>query len=484
MKKTFFQNLIFLILLNLLVKPLWVLGVDRSVQNIVGHESYGLYFALFNFSFLFSIVLDFGITNFNSQIIAQQPSRIKKYFTNILFVKLILAAVYLAVTLVISFGLHLVNSAGFILLLVLCLNQVLSSIMLYIRSNISSMHYFKTDSVLSVLDKLLMIIFFAVLIYLKPIEGDFKIEWFVYAQTISYVISIITACIVLFSLIPRPSFAIDFSGIKVIWKESFPFALLVLLMTVYYKIDSIMLRQLLGADGNRETGIYASAFRLMDAANQFGYLFAALLLPIFSRMLAKKSAVNDLVLTSFKSIFIFSLLPAVLCLVFREEIMRLLYKDYSDYSALTLGIVMFGLIGSSTQYIFGTLLTANRNLKQLNLIALLAVLLNISLNFILIPKYRCLGAAAACVLTQSFVAVTQIAVTGKVFSLKANTGFIFRLLFFSLIVIAVSFGIRYLPVNWVIQITIATTLGLFTAFILRLFEMKKVMELIRFSGEE
>ena len=63
MKKTFFQNLLFLIFINLLVKPFYVLGVDRPVQNLVGHESYGLYFALFNFSFLFNIVLDIGITN-------------------------------------------------------------------------------------------------------------------------------------------------------------------------------------------------------------------------------------------------------------------------------------------------------------------------------------------------------------------------------------------------------------------------------------
>lgn len=481
MKKVFFQNLIFLIVLNLLVKPLWVLGVDRSVQNMVGHENYGLYFALFNFSFLFSIVLDFGITNYNSRQIAQQPTLIKKHFANILSLKLMLAAVYLAVTLIASFGFHLVDSKGSVLLLVLCFNQVLNSVILYIRSNISALHYFKTDSVLSILDKLLMIIFFAVIIYLIPFEGDFKIEWFVYAQTVSYIVTIIVACIILLLLIPLPSFRIDFSRIKAIWKESYPFALLVLLMTVYYKVDSIMLKQLLGADGNREAGIYASAYRLMDAANQFGYLFAVLLLPIFSRMLAKQKSVTELLLTSFKTIYVFSLLPAVVCLFFKNEIMQLLYKDYSAYSAMTLGIIMFALIGSSTQYIFGTLLTANRNLKHLNTIALFAVLLNITLNYLWIPPYRCIGAASACLLTQLFVAVTQIVVSGKMFSLKANWGLIFRIAFFSLIVTGISYGSKFFPVDWKLQITLAVTLGLFTAFMLRIFEIKKVLALVKFS---
>lgn len=483
MKKVFFQNLTFLIILNLLIKPLWVLGVDRSVQNMVGHENYGLYFALFSFSFLFSIILDVGITNYNSQIIAQQPTLIKKHFTNILSIKLLLAAVYLVVTIIASFAFHLVNTEGFVLLLVLCFNQVLSSVILYIRSNISALHYFKTDSVLSVLDKLLMIIFFAAIIYLIPYKGNFRIEWFVYAQTVSYAVTVVVACIILLTLIPRPSFEINFSRIKKIWKESYPFAVLVLLMTVYYKIDSVMLKQLLGNDGNREAGIYASAFRLMDAANQFGYLFAALLLPIFSRMLVKHKPVGDLLLTSFKTIFIFSLLPAVICLVFRNEIMQLLYTEHSAYSAMTLGIIMFALIGSSTQYIFGTLLTANRNLKQLNTIALIAVLLNISLNYFLIPQYRCLGAAAVCLLTQTFVAVSQMAVSGKIFSLRMNLKFVFRIMLFSIIVTAISFGTKYFPSDWKLQIIIAAVLGLFTAFILRIFELKKVLALVKSSDE-
>src|ERR1035437_8135645 len=189
MKKTFFRNLLFLLFLNLLVKPLWFFGVDRSVQNKVGHESYGLYFALFSFSFLFSIILDVGVTNYNSRLIAQKPTLIKKYFSNILFFKLILIGVYFFITLIAALGLHLVDSKGFILLMVLSCNQALGSVILYLRSNISAMHYFKTDSILSVLDKLLMILLFAILIYAKPFGDTFKIEWFIYSQTISYIIA-------------------------------------------------------------------------------------------------------------------------------------------------------------------------------------------------------------------------------------------------------------------------------------------------------
>jgi O-antigen/teichoic acid export membrane protein len=398
MKKTFFQNLVFLIILNILIKPFWVFGVDRPVQNLVGNDSYGLYLSLFNLSFIFNIVLDLGITNYNSRIIAQQPTLIKKYLTNILLFKFLLIIIYFAITILAAYLLHQTGD-GMQLLLLLCISQILSSVILYVRSNISAMHYFKTDSVLSVSDKLFMIIAFLILRYARPIAGDFKIEWFVYAQVLSYIITLVISLVILFLLILRPSISIDMSMIKVIWRESYPLAVLVLLMSLYNKMDVILLKRLLGAEGDLQAGIYAMSYRLMDVSNQFGYLFAALLLPIFARMIAKRKSVEELVQVSFKTIFIFSYLLAICCLFFRVEIMQMLYIDSSDYAATILSIIMFSLIGSSTAYIFGTLLTANRNLKVLNTIALIAVIINVTLNLILIPRLNGIGAAIAALCT-------------------------------------------------------------------------------------
>ena len=62
--KNFSINLVFLLGLNLLVKPIYLFGVELGVQNAVGAEDYGLYYAMFNFTFLFNVLLDLGINNF------------------------------------------------------------------------------------------------------------------------------------------------------------------------------------------------------------------------------------------------------------------------------------------------------------------------------------------------------------------------------------------------------------------------------------
>src|SRR5688572_17185314 len=102
MQKKFITNLAFLLFLNLLIKPFWLLGIDRAVQNVTGAESYGSYYALFNFSFLFNILLDIGITNFNNRNISQNRHLLDKHLSGILMLRLGLALVYILVNFIAS----------------------------------------------------------------------------------------------------------------------------------------------------------------------------------------------------------------------------------------------------------------------------------------------------------------------------------------------------------------------------------------------
>jgi O-antigen/teichoic acid export membrane protein len=94
LKRKFITNLALLLILNLLVKPFWMFGIDRTVQNTVGAEEYGLYFSLFSFSILLNIILDLGITNFNNRSIARNPGIVSEYFSKIVPLKFVLSFVY------------------------------------------------------------------------------------------------------------------------------------------------------------------------------------------------------------------------------------------------------------------------------------------------------------------------------------------------------------------------------------------------------
>ena len=163
-QKDFVFNLCILLFLNLLVKPIWILGVDVGVQNQVGAADYGLYFAVFNFSYMFYMLLDMGICNFNNRNIAQNNQLLDKYLSSILVLRLLLCVLYFVViyTVALIIGYRGVQLR---LLFWVGINQFLNATMLYLRSNVSALLLFKTDSFLSVLDRLLAILFCGMLLW-------------------------------------------------------------------------------------------------------------------------------------------------------------------------------------------------------------------------------------------------------------------------------------------------------------------------------
>ena len=55
MKKKFLSNLFLIIILNIVIKPLYILGIDAEIINRVGELEYGQYFAIINLTFIFNI---------------------------------------------------------------------------------------------------------------------------------------------------------------------------------------------------------------------------------------------------------------------------------------------------------------------------------------------------------------------------------------------------------------------------------------------
>jgi O-antigen/teichoic acid export membrane protein len=482
MKRKFITNLILVIFLNLLVKPFWIFGIDRTVQNVVGADQYGFYFSLLSFSLLLNILLDIGITNFNNRTIAQEPHLLSEYFSNIVVLKFLLAIFYAFVCLTIGFVIGY-TASQFRILIFLILNQFLASFLLYLRSNISGLQYFRTDSLISVLDRTIVIVICGVLLWGNITERQFRIEWFVYAQTAAYLITVTIAFLIVLSKTEflRPGF--DLKYFTSILKRSYPFALLILLMSFYNRIDSVMLERLL-PDGKTEAGIYAQSFRILDAASMFAFLFAGLLLPIFSRMIKQQDPMHDMVTLSFKLIIIPAIILACIAVFYSQYIIEWMYNEHVDYSATIFPLLMLGFISISMTYIFGTLLTANGNLKELNILAGIALLMNITLNFILIPKYKAYGAAVSSLATQSYMAIAQIIVAMRKFNFSIDWELIIRLGSFTGVIFIMGwFSRTYIP-NWYAACLILAVISVLCPFLIGLLNIKDLYKIVRFGDEK
>jgi len=479
MKRKFLTNLGFLLFLNLLVKPFWIFGIDRTVQNMVAPGEYGFYFTVLNFTFLFNILLDFGITNFNNRNIAQNNHLLNKHFSGIATLRFLLAAIYFAAIFIVAAVIGY-DARHFYFLAFLGVNQFLVSLILYLRSNISGLLLFKIDSIVSVLDRLLMILFCSILLWGRSSQEPFHIIWFVYAQTLAY---LITAIFALFIVMKRAGFTRlgwDPVFFRMIIKQSFPYALLVLLMSFYNRIDSVMIERLLPKGlGTAQVDIYAKAFRLLDAVNMIAYLFSVILIPIFARLIKDKSPVSGMVKLSFSLIFTMSMIIATCSSFFSNPIMNLLYVGQIQEAQKVFVWLIIGFIPISATYIFGTLLTANGSMKALNMMALTGMAINIVLNFILIPRFMAVGSAYASVITQFATAIIQVAIAQKIFRFSINWNYLFTLVFFTAGVLIINLAAKNLVHNWQIAFFAAGFASLMWAFVLKLIDVGGMIRLLK-----
>ncbi|MSQ78730.1 MAG: hypothetical protein EXR21_03505 [Flavobacteriaceae bacterium] len=471
MLRTFIGNLTLLIVANLLVKPFWVFGIDLQVQNQVGIETYGMYAALFNFTLLPTMLLDLGINQLNVTSIAREPQKASRLVATLLPAKLILGILYMFV--VIGSG-WLIGDAAYssILLLLLAANQVLAGLVVYLRSTLSGLHHFRTDTLLSITDKLLMVFFCGTILY----SGSFpamRIEWFVYAQTLAYVLTLLLSYILARRKVGRFSFKIDLSSLLNSLKSSFPYALLTLLMAIYTWSDMLMLERLL-PDGKLQSGMYAQAYRLFDALNMVAVLAASLLLPMFARMLHQKTGVDKLVRTSSIMLIFPAMCLALFSFFYAYEIIDLIYVSFTLESVIVFRLLMFAFVAMCCNYIFSTLLTANGNISILIRISAAAVVLNIGLKLFLIPEYKTIGAAFSAMCTFGFVSLLNIIVCLAKKIIRVNGKLLLRICLVLTLLSALLFKLKTDKFSLATSFYVSVPITVFLVFILSIVSRKEI----------
>jgi O-antigen/teichoic acid export membrane protein len=93
---------------------------------------------------------------------------------------------------------------------------------------------------------------------------QFSLFNFIFAQTLALFISLLVSVYVVY-IIGQPTLhPFNKNHLFDILKESYPFAILGVLMSIYYRIDAVMIEQLL-PNGKEQAGIYAAILQKYQA---------------------------------------------------------------------------------------------------------------------------------------------------------------------------------------------------------------------------
>ena len=469
MLKKYLSDIAFMQVLNLLVKPVWILVIDRAVQNTLTQEIYGNYFALFNFSLMFFIILDLGLNGYNTTEISRDTNKIVSFAGNIIGLKILLMILYL----IAAFGVGSLlgyNRLEFNLLLILCILQIITSFNQYLRSIVSSLQKFKWDGVFMVLDRVVIISICSVLIWGGISDWELTINRFVYAQLMG--VSLVTILLVVFlrKQLSKISISFQFQRIVPILKKSWPFALLIMLMGLYNYMDSVMLKLLIG---DEEAGVYALGYRLFYALLMFAQIFSGVLLPFFSKNINDVNVVRQVSDYTSKLLLLIGFSVVFFSYSYGMDIMQFLYPDKATAaSSNAFVILMFGFIGSVLVLVYGTLLTAALELKYLNLAAFATLVINLVLNVKLIPQYGASGAAIATLVSQLIFGGVCFMISFQKFSFKLKWVDIFKQLVgvMTLLIIIINFK-QYFD-NVLVHSVLIAVVVLLVAYLFKLFNVK------------
>ncbi len=475
MLASFFRNAVLVLVLNLGVKGVYLFGIERTVQNRLPEAEYGLYFSLLGLAMIVQVIADCGLQLYNSRTVSGHRQLLAKYFPYFIALKVILGGLFFVAVLLAGWALGY-RGWEIGLLLLVGTGQVLTSLVLYLRSCLAGLGRYALDSWFSIFDKVLMIVIVGSLLYFAPERLDIRL--FAGTQVGCWLVTALALGVLLRGKLPRWRPKFHGPTLLLLLRGGAPYAIAVLLMAAYTRSDAIMIERLL-PDGAAAAGHYAAGYRLLDAINTVGWLLAGLLLPMYARMHARREPLGELLRFSVHLLVGGALVASIAVAFFARPIVYALYDFAEPRTATILVFLSLTFVGQCLNYAYGSLLGATGLIGRMNYVFTGGILLNVLGNLWALPRYGAPGAAAVTLVTQSFVAIVQAGLAHRWLSLAGSTVGWGRLLLLGGLFVVVSVLIlKYLSIAWGGQFLVVLGCGLALMLFLRLVDFRELKALL------
>lgn len=192
-------------------------------------------------------------------------------------------------------------------------------------------------------------------------------------------------------------FASERKSVNPMLKSAWPLILSGLASILYMRVDQIMIKNMLSA---HDLGIYSSAIKIYEGWIIIPYVLSLSLLPAIVK-LKENSYIRykENLIKIFSLIFWGSVIVAIVTTIFSESIIMLTFgKEYIS-SSLVLVIIMWASVFVSQGSISARYLTVENLEKKIAIRTIIALVINIILNYIFIPIYGIEAAAMATLIS-------------------------------------------------------------------------------------
>ena len=368
----------------------------------LGASGFGIISFALALGAILSIFTELGLSTLTVREVSRDKTLANKYIGNTLALKIILSSITLISMVLVVTLLHYPPQIAAVIYFI-TLSFVVGAFTSIFYSIFQAYEKMEYQSIGQILNSIIMFTGILLIIKYQLSIVDFSLIYLI-ASIISLVYGVIV-CIRYFVL---PKIEIDLKLWKFVlskreidlnlWKfliiEAIPLTISSVFLLIAFRVDTILLSII---NGNEAVGLYNAAFSLMAALMFVPLVYVSAIFPMLSRLnISSKELLKISYERSVKYLIILGLPIAVGTTLLATPIILIIYKSGFSQSILALQILIWSIPIIFINYILGTAINSINKQRDTVKTTFIAMLLNIILNLLLLPKY---GLIAACFIT-------------------------------------------------------------------------------------
>ena len=399
------KNTGFLLAANIISRALGFFYVMYTARYL-GAEGFGILSFALAFTGIFGVFTDLGLHSLTVREVARDKSLASKYLNNITVIKVILVSVTFGIIVLV------INILGYPeqtikVVYLITLSVIFTAFTGMFYSVFQAFEKMEYQSLGQILNSILM--FSGVILAIKC---NFTIIVFASIYFIASIIVLGYSFTILRCKFSNLSLAwfprkieIDWNFWKPTIKEALPFGLTGISGMIYTYTDSIMLSLM---QGDEIVGWYNAAYRLILILLFIPGIINSAIFPTMSKFyISSQNALKLMCEKYFKIMFIIGIPLGVGTTLLANKIILLIFGSEYRPSIIALQILIWTIVFTFAGAAFVKLFESINKQIIITKISGICVIINILLNFLLIPKFSYVGASVATVITE-FILVGSI----------------------------------------------------------------------------
>ncbi len=436
----------------------------------LGVDGFGTLSLAIAFTGIFSVVMDLGLNTLTIREVARDKSLQKEFVSNITLIKILLSIITFILIFVIA-NIIGYNQEILNVIYLIAIYTIFSTFSLLFYAIFQANEQMEYRSLGVILASFLLLSGVLLAIHYK-----FDIIQFSYIYAIVGILTLAYSIFIFvwkFSL-PKPHFN------KTLWfnliKESWPFAVTGISLTIYKWIDTLILSSIQGTDA---VGLYSASFNLISVLLFIPIVFNHALFPLMSRYYNSSKELLNITFGKLLKIMLLIALPlGVGTVLIANKVIVFIYGDAFIGSIIALQILIWSTVLIFARSPFERLLESSNRQLVLTKIFIISVIFNIFFNLILIPKYSYIGASIVNVSTDLLVLCIIMFITRgiKVIYIPKNLkNNLFKIISSSLIMGVILYYLKEL--NLFLLIIVGIIIYIITLFLFKTFDKDEILML-------